>query len=172
MDALIDFGKILIPASLVLYAAYLLVRSFLAKEIELKKLEIRNRSIETVLPLRLQAYERMCLFLERINPQNLLVRLNPGSISAKEFHQVLLNEIRSEYNHNVSQQVFMSESSWELVRNAKEDLVVTINDASSEMGAESSSLDLAKKIFEKAINKPDSIAHALTEIKREIQQTF
>ena len=61
MDALIDFGKILIPASLVLYAAYLLVRSFLAKEIELKKLEIRNRSIETVLPLRLQAYERMCL---------------------------------------------------------------------------------------------------------------
>jgi len=66
MDALIDFGKILIPASLVLYAAYLLVRSFLAKEIELKKLEIRSRSIETVLPLRLQAYERMCLFLERI----------------------------------------------------------------------------------------------------------
>lgn len=172
MDAVIDFGKILIPASLVLYAAYLLVRSFLAKEIELKKLEIRGRSIETVLPLRLQAYERMCLFLERINPQNLLIRLNPGSISAKEFHSVLLSEIRSEYNHNVSQQVFMSEASWELVRNAKEDLVVTINDASSEMGADSTSLDLSKKIFEKVINKPDSISHALTEIKREIQQTF
>jgi len=172
MDAVIDFGKILIPASLVLYAAYLLVRSFLAKEIELKKLEIRNRSIETVLPLRLQAYERMCLFLERISPQNLLVRLNPGTISAKEFHHVLLAEIRNEYNHNASQQVFMSEGSWELIRNAKEDLVVTINDASSEMGAESTSLDLSKKIFERVINKPDSISHALTEIKREIQQIF
>jgi len=172
MDALIDFGKILIPASLVLYAAYLLVRSFLAKEIELKKLEIRSRSIETVLPLRLQAYERMCLFLERISPQNLLVRLNPGSMASRDFHQVLLNEIRNEYNHNVSQQVFMSENSWELIRNAKEDLVVTINDAASEMTPESSSLDLSKKIFEKVINRPDPIAHALVEIKREIQQTF
>ncbi len=172
MDALIDFGKILIPASLVLYAAYLLVRSFLAKEIELKKLEIRSRSIETVLPLRLQAYERMCLFLERISPQNLLVRLNPGSMPSRDFHQILLNEIRNEYNHNVSQQVFMSESSWELIRNAKEDLVVTINDAASEMTPESSSLDLSKRIFEKVINRPDPIAHALVEIKREIQQTF
>lgn len=172
MDALIDFGKILIPASLVLYAAYLLVRSFLAKEIELKKLEIRSRSIETVLPLRLQAYERMCLFLERISPQNLLVRLNPGAIPAREFHQVLLSEIRNEYNHNVSQQIFMSENGWELVRNAKEDLVVTINEAASEVGQEATSLDLSKKIFEKIINKPDSIAHALVEIKREIQQTF
>ncbi|MBX2947030.1 MAG: hypothetical protein KF725_14445 [Cyclobacteriaceae bacterium] len=172
MDALIDFGKILIPASLVLYAAYLLVRSFLAKEIELKKLEIRSRSIETVLPLRLQAYERMCLFLERISPQNLLVRLNPGPVPARDFHQVLLSEIRNEYNHNVSQQIFMSESSWELVRNAKEDLVVTINEAASEMGQEATSLDLSKKIFEKMISKPDSIAHALVEIKREIQQTF
>jgi hypothetical protein len=110
MDAVIEFGKILIPASIVLYAAYLLVRSFLAKEIELKKLEIRGRSIETVLPLRLQAYERMCLFLERISPQNLLIRLNVGLIPAKEFHQMLLAEIRNEYNHNVSQQIFMTEA--------------------------------------------------------------
>ena len=66
MDALIEFIKILVPASVVLYAAYLLVRTFIQKEIELKKLEVRSRSIETVLPNRLQAYERMVLFLERM----------------------------------------------------------------------------------------------------------
>jgi hypothetical protein len=172
MNAVIEFGKILIPASVVLYAAYLLVRSFLAKEIELKKLEIRGRSIETVLPLRLHAYERMCLFLERISPQNLLVRVNPGSIPARDFQQLLLNEIRNEYNHNVSQQVFMSEAVWELVRNAKEDLVVTINDASTEMNPDATSLDLSKKIFERVMAKPDSIAHALAQLKAEIQQSF
>lgn len=59
MDALIEYGKILLPASLVLYAVYLMVRSFITKEIELKKLEIRTRSIETILPNRLQAYERI-----------------------------------------------------------------------------------------------------------------
>jgi hypothetical protein len=173
MDALIEFGKILIPASVVLYAAYLLVKTFITKEIEMKKLEIRSRSIETVLPNRLQAYERMALFLERVSPQNLLVRLNTSAMPSKEFHQLLLSEIRNEYNHNVSQQVYMSEEVWEQIKNAKEDLIVTINDAASEMSVDSISLDLAKKVFEKSINKKiDPLAHALSELKKEIQRTF
>jgi hypothetical protein len=173
MDVLIEFGKILIPASIVLYLAYLLVRMFIEKEIELKKLEVRSRSMETLLPNRLQAYERMTLFLERISPQNLLVRLNASGMPARDFHQLLLAEIRNEYNHNASQQVYMSEEVWNLLKGAKEDLIVTINDASSEMGPESSSLDLSKKIFEKSVNKPvDPMAHALTELKKEIQRIF
>lgn len=173
MDALIEFGKILIPASVVLYAAYLVVRSFIQKDIDIKKLEIRGRSIETVLPNRLHAYERMTLFLERMSPQNLLVRLNTGSIPAKEFHQLLLTEVRNEYNHNVSQQVYISEEVWDLIKNAKEDLIVTINDSASGMGEDASSLDLAKKIFEKTIGKTvDPLAHALSELKREVQRIF
>lgn len=173
MDALIEFGKILIPASVVLYAAYLLVRSFIQKEIEMKKLEIRGKSIETVLPSRLQAYERMTLFLERISPQNLLIRLSGPGMTAREFHQLLLSEIRTEYNHNASQQVYMSQEVWDLIINAKEDLIVSINDASGETNPEASSLDLSKKIFEKAVNKAvDPIAHAIAELKTEIQRTF
>jgi hypothetical protein len=173
MDALIEFIKILVPASVVLYAAYLLVRSFLQREVELRRLEVRGRSIETVLPNRLQAYERMTLYLERMAPQNLLVRLNTSSMPAREFHQLLLNEIRNEYNHNVSQQVYMSERVWELVKSAKEDLIVTINDAASSMTGESTSIDLSRKIFERMLGKDaDPIGHAISELKREIQQVF
>ena len=173
MDALIEFGKILIPASVVLYAAFLLVRSFIQKDIDLKRLEIRGRSIETLLPNRLHAYERMTLFLERMSPQNLLVRVNPGSIPAKEFQQLLLAEVRNEYNHNVSQQVYISEEVWELIKNAKEDLVVNINDAATEMGDNATSLDLSKKIIEKTMTKTiDPLAYALSELKREIQRIF
>lgn len=173
MDALIEFIKILVPASIVLYGAYLLVRMFIQKELDVKKLEVRSRSIETVLPNRLQAYERMALYLERISPQNLLVRLSTSGMTSKEFHQLLLSEIRNEYNHNVAQQVYMSENVWNLIKNAKEDLILSINDAAGEMKMESTSLDLSRKIFEKAINKQvDPIAHALTELKKEIQQTF
>jgi predicted AlkP superfamily phosphohydrolase/phosphomutase len=173
MDALIDFGKILIPASVVLYAAFLMVRSFIQRDIDMKKLEIRGKSIETVLPNRLHAYERMTLFLERMSPHNLLVRLNAGSIPAKEFQQILLTEVRNEYNHNVSQQVYISEEVWELIKNAKEDLIVIINDAASEVGEENSSLDLSKKIFEKTMNKTvDPLSHALSELKREAQRIF
>jgi len=173
MDALIEFIKILVPASVVLYAAYLLVRAFIQKEIELKKLEVRSRAIETVLPNRLQAYERMVLFLERMSPQNLLVRLSVTGMPSREFHQLLLSEIRNEYNHNVSQQVYISEEVWVLIKNAKEDLIVSINDAASEMTLESTSLDLSKKIFEKSISKSvDPLGHALVELKKEIQRTF
>lgn len=173
MEALIEFGKILIPASVVLYAMYLTVRSFINREIELKKLEIRSRSIETILPARLQAYERIILFLERSSPQNLLIRLNVPGLSARDFQKVLLDEIRNEYNHNVSQQVYMSEDSWNKVRNAKEDLIIMINEAASQLAPEASSIDLSKKIFEAVMSKPvDPLGHALSEVKKEIQQTF
>ena len=173
MEALIDFVKIVIPAAVVLYAVYLTVRSFIAKEIELKKLEVRAKSIETILPARLQAYERITLFLERISPQNLLIRLSDPAYSAREFQKLLLDEIRNEYNHNVSQQVYMSEEVWNLVKNAKEDLLLLINDASSKIPAESKSIDLSRKIFEIALEKKvDPLGHALVEVKKEIQQTF
>jgi hypothetical protein len=173
MDAMVDLAKVLLPAGLFLYGMYMLVRTFINRDIDARKLEVRSRAIETILPNRLQAYERMCLFLERIAPQNMLLRLNEPGISARDFHRVLLDEIRNEYNHNVSQQIYMSEGVWNLIKNAKEDLVIMINEASSQLHAEASSLDLAKKIFELAMNKQvDPMGHALSELKKEIQQIF
>ena len=173
MDPFFDLAKVLLPAAIFLYGMYLLVRSFISRDIELRRLEVRGRAIETILPNRLQAYERICLFLERISPQNMLLRLNTPGISAREFHRMLLDEIRNEYNHNVSQQVYMSEDAWNLVKNAKEDLIIQINEASQAMPPEATSLDLAKKIFELAMEKKiDPMGHALSEVKKEIQQTF
>jgi hypothetical protein len=173
MEALIEFGKILIPASLVLYAVYLMVRSFITREIELKKLEVRTRSIETILPARLQAYERITLFLERISPQNLLIRLNNPAYTSRDFQKVLLDEIRNEYNHNVSQQVYMTEEVWNQVRNAKEDLIMMINESATQVAADTTGIELSKKIFEMVMSKKqDPIGHALSELKKEIQQVF
>jgi hypothetical protein len=173
VDVILEFAKLLIPAALVLYAVYLVVKANIQKEVDLRTLEVRSRSIETVLPNRLQAYERMALFLERMAPQNLLIRLNIAQIPSREFHQLLLSEIRNEYNHNVSQQVYMSEEVWNLIKGAKEDLIVTINESATEVGSESSSLELSKKIFEKTMNKGvDPIGHALTELKKEINEPF
>jgi len=173
MDPIFDLLKVLLPAGIFLYGMYLLVRSFINRDIEVRKLEVRSRAIETILPNRLQAYERITLFLERISPQNMLLRLNAPGISAHEFHRMLLDEIRNEYNHNVSQQVYMSEAVWNMVKNAKEDLVIQINEASQNMHPEATSLDLAKKIFELAMDKKvDPMGHAMSELKKEIQQVF
>jgi hypothetical protein len=152
---------------------YLTVRSFIHRELESKRMEIRARSIETILPNRLQAYERMCLFLERISPPNLLLRLNNPGYTAREFHKVLLDEIRNEYNHNVSQQIYMSDEVWNMIRNAKEDLTILINEASAGLEGEATALDLSRRIFELTLEKKvEPISHALVELKKEIQQTF
>ena len=173
MEALIEFGKLIIPAGLVLYAMYLIVKSFINSELDKKRIEVRGKSIETVLPNRLHAFERVILFLERISPNNLIVRLNNGNYTAKEFQQILLNEIREEYNHNVSQQLYISEEVWDLVKSAKEDLIVTINDSVSVLSPEATGVDLSKMIFERTIRKePDPIQHALISVKREIWETF
>lgn len=173
MNALIEFGKILIPASVVLYAVYLMVRAFIAKEIEMKRLEVRGRSIETILPVRLQAYERMTLFIERISPQNLLVRLNNPAYSAKDFHKILLDEIRNEYNHNASQQVYMGEEVWNIIRNAKEDLIIQINEAAGSLKDDATSIELARQIFQAGLDKKvEPLVLAMSELKKEIQQIF
>lgn len=173
MEAIIEFGKLIIPAALVLYAMYLTTRIFINKEMEKVRMEVRGRSIETVLPNRIHAYERICLFLERISPNSLLVRLSASQYSAKELQGILLNEIREEYNHNVSQQVYMSNEAWDLVRNAKEELIITINEAARSLPDDANGTALSKQIFEIVVNKKvDPIAHALTEVKNEIRQIF
>ena len=173
MDTLIEFGKILLPAALVLYAMYLGVKVMVAKELSQKQMEIRQKSLEITLPVRLQAYERMTLFMERISANNLIVRTNQPNLSAREFHQILLKEIRDEYNHNVSQQVYISEDVWDEVKSAKEELITAINASAEGLNDEATSLDLARKLFDYLMNKSiDPIDNALKSLKREISKTY
>jgi hypothetical protein len=145
----------------------------IAKQLTVKEMEIRHKNIAITLPIRLQAYERMSLFLERIAPNNLVVRLNQPELSSREFHQMLLTDIRNEYNHNVSQQVYMSDEVWQEIKTAKEDLITAINATAGELPDEATSLDLAKNLFEYLINKEiDPIDHALKSLKSEISKSY
>lgn len=134
---------------------------------------IRQKNQEVVLPIRLQAYERVVLLLERISPNNLVTRLNNAAFSAKEFQQVLVSEIREEYNHNLSQQVYMSDEAWTYVSTAVEDAISLINEAGVEMGEKSKSLDLAKRIFELTLQQErNAIQLASSFLKEEIREVY
>ena len=168
-----DFIQILLPAGAVLYAMYLMVKSFLDQEMEKRLVEVKGKNAEIVLPVRLQAYERMCLFLERIAPNNLLVRLNDSALSASEFKQILLSEIRQEYSHNLSQQVYMSDQAWAATKAAMEEVVMLINTAAANLQPNATSLDLARMVFDTIINQDvDPTSRALKVVKDEIRQVF
>lgn len=171
LEALVEFGKIILPAGAVLYAMFLTTRMFIRKEYDLKLVELKNKNTEITLPLRLQAYERVCLFLERISPKALLPRLVDPSWSAGEFQQLLTQEVREEFSHNLSQQVYMSEDAWEMVKNAMEEVIMIINESATNLDESAMSIDLSRAVFEKIIEKEHlGIDSALSFVKQEIQQ--
>lgn len=173
MEEITEFLKILVPALLVMYAMYLVVRNFLQKQFDNRLLDLKIKNNETVLPLRLQAYERMALLLERISPNNMLLRLSDPSISAFAFQQLLLNEIREEFNHNLSQQVYMSDEVWEKVRTTVNEIVTAVQESAEKMDEKKSAIDLAEAIFSYMIQlNRDPIGEALTLLKKETRYLF
>ncbi|MFY0607458.1 MAG: hypothetical protein JXR10_12125 [Cyclobacteriaceae bacterium] len=173
MEMVYDLLKITIPGVLILYTAYLLVRSFLQKQLDEVHLNLRHKNQEIVTPIRLQAYERVCLLLERISPNNIIPRLNGPEMSAKELQGALISEIRSEFSHNLSQQVYMSEDAWMYVSGAVEQLISLINESANELTEQAKSFDLARTIFEKSMqNEQDTVRGAQSFVKNEIKELF
>ena len=165
--------KITLPAGIVLYGMYITSKNFLSKDFETKLLKVKADANSALLPVRLQAYERIALFLERVKPSNSLLRISNPELNTAQFQFLLINEIRQEFNHNLSQQIYMSDEAWELVRNAQEDLIAQINHVAQEVGAESPSNQLMKAFFERlAVLEHDGIQDALLYVKNEIRDLF
>jgi hypothetical protein len=171
MELISELLKILLPASLVLYGMYITVQSFINSQKESALFESKIANKNASLPMRLQAYERICLLLERITPNNLLVRLNGNSVSVSDFHQVLVNEIREEFNHNLSQQVYMSDMAWSHVRNAVESTIGIVNEAAGGLDSNAAGIELSKNVLKTIINsKQNAIETALAFVKDELRR--
>jgi hypothetical protein len=127
----------------------------------------------TILPLRLQAYERFVLFLERIHPSNLVMRLNSADLTASQLQSLLVRTIREEFEYNLSQQLYISDNSWTLIKNAKEETIALINQASSGLPVDASSAVLVQKVFDLTISRGKMpVETSLDEIKKELQRLF
>ncbi|WP_258105181.1 hypothetical protein [Marinoscillum sp. MHG1-6] len=173
MEMVYDLLKITLPAIIVLYAVYLMVRSFMQRQLDEYQQTLRHKNQEVVMPIRLQAYERICLLLERISPNNIIPRLNESGMTAKELQSMLVSEIRSEYNHNLSQQVYISDDAWSFVSGAVEQLISLINEAGNEVKADAASIELARLVLEKSMqNQSDTIKGAIHFLKGEIKELF
>ncbi len=134
---------------------------------------VNSEDQKIILPLRLQAYERFVLFLERIHPSNLVMRLNSPELTALQLQSLLARTIREEFEYNLSQQLYVSQHSWEVIRNAKEETISMINQASAKMIETAHASDLVKEIFELSVSRGKlPIDLALEEIKTELQRLF
>lgn len=107
-----------------------------------------NENKKMFFPMQVDAVQRIVLFLERIAPNNMIMRLNNPGLPARAFQQMLLENIRNEYEHNLAQQIFVSPDAWHLVKTSKEELVKIINMAATHLPPTATCNDLSRAIFE------------------------
>ncbi len=144
---LLDIIKYTIAGLGVVWIAFYLIKPYLDRDEKIQMLEFRKTLSNQTLPLRLQAYERLVLFIERINPANMLIRMNATSYSAHELYSLVVEDIRSEFQHNITQQIYVSSRAWGAVKHIKEDTLAMINNAVRSMPETASGLDFSKAIL-------------------------
>jgi len=143
-----DIITITIPALLVMLTAWLVMRYLLKNDQDKRKQEMILQNSRTVTPIKLQAYERIVLFLERISLESMLVRINSPGMSAAQLHSSLLTTIRSEFEHNLSQQIYMSPQAWEVIRNARSTMIKIINSEMEKMPKKATGMEFSKRLLE------------------------
>jgi hypothetical protein len=173
MTSLLEIMKYVLPSLVVFLTTwYLASRYFRNEEREHRqKLTMNNQKLIT--PLRLQAYERIILYLERINPESLVMRLSKQGQTCHQLQNELLSTIRAEFEHNLSQQIYVSNKAWEMLKNAKNSTIQMINESAEKTGKDVPSINLSKAIFENIMTKENNPAsEAILFIKNEINRLF
>lgn len=172
MEQALEILKYTLPALIVMLTAYLVINGFFKNESRKLDVQLRKEHTKETLLLRLQAYERLMIFLERISPANLLVRFDKQDMSAVEFQQILIASIRQEYEHNLSQQIYVSAEAWRLVNLAKDETIKVINLIAKANPKNASADELTKEIIsfyiqtEQALPTEDAISWIKSDVKQ------
>jgi hypothetical protein len=173
MTDVLEILKYVIPSLVVFLTAILVMQAFLKREDSRRKLEVSLKNYKTITPIRLQAYERVVLFLERISPESLIMRVNRQGMTAKQMQTELINSIRAEFEHNLSQQVYISNEAWEFVKSARGNLIKLINTCAENVNPEAPAFNLSKAILETVMGMDKQPTNqAIDFIKKEMQTYF
>jgi len=189
MDTLLHILELTIPSIVVFLCAFFLIKKQFA-EMNQRQIDSNNnllkafldnetqknaeaRKIENAkitMPLRIQAYERLVLLLERIKPESLLLRVQSPNMTAGLLHQELLITIRAEFEHNLSQQIYVSQAAWDSVKAAKDSLIRLINEEAVNIATGAPANALSEAIIKATVSQQTSpIANALSVLKKDAE---
>jgi len=187
MSEFIEILKYTIPSVVILLTAYFMFKRFIDWNTETYKQiinslekssknpveDVKYKEKESVISLRLQAYERVLLYLERINPVNLVVREIEPKLTAAQYSKKLLNIVQNEFDHNITQQLYISNDVWTLVKNAKEEVLTLINTAAKKVEPDEPAVKLAEKILDiNSTKEADPVENAILALKSEMKSVF
>lgn len=170
---ILDIVKYTIAGIGVVWVVFYLFKPYLDRSESIQLIELKKTISAQTLPLKLQAYERVVLLIERINPSNLLVRLNNPDYSAAELYMLIVAELRNEYQHNVTQQIYVSTNTWAIVKRLKDETLGVVNYAIKDLPETATGLELSKVILtqiSQSEKNPYDIGLSL--IRKELEELF
>ncbi len=166
---MLEILKYVLPSLVVFAAVFLVLHYHLKQQREKNKIEIILNNRKTIIPLRLQAYERLILFLERVSPESLIMRTQRPDLSVYDLQSKLLKTVRNEFDHNLTQQLYVSNDAWKHVRFARENIVKLINSSAEQHDPKKPAMHLSKTILEESAGAKNPTLKAIFLLKSEAQ---
>ncbi len=160
----------LLPAIVTGAVAFYFFRLHTKNEEGRRRYLLHKDSQKNTLPIRLQAYERMALFLERISIPSLVVRVKPLSSNKMDYENLLIKNIENEFEHNLSQQIYLSDECWSVIKASKNATIKAIRSAA--MSQADTSDKLREDILNETMDKQSPSATALAYVKKEISELW
>lgn len=148
METALEILKYILPALVVFATVYFLMKKYLDMQYHTQVLKFKQDQSKNTLPVKFQAYERMAMFCERISLNNLSYRLSSQKLDAHSMSNAMLIAIQQEYEHNMSQQVYISEKLWQIISLAKDQMQGVITAAASDPSVGTSTAALLQKANE------------------------
>ncbi len=161
----------LIPAALITFIAFYFFKLHTSNEERRRRYLLHREHQKQSFPIRLQAYERIALFLERISPGKLLTRMAPVAEDKKNYESLLIHTIDQEFEHNLTQQIYVSDECWNTVIAAKNATIGLIRKATMKEDVDSAD-KMREIILTSIIEKGAPSDAALAAIKAEVSEMF
>ncbi len=170
---MLEILKYTIPSVVLFLTVFYILHSYFEDQEKKRQIKSALKNRKLITPLRLQAYERVILFLERISLDSLILRISEPGMSSKQLHSGLLTTVRAEFEHNLSQQLYMSDEAWEIVKNARSNIIKIISLSADSVPADAPYSILSTKIMESIMEMDKTPTSAAIEfLKKEVQKLF
>lgn len=167
-DKIIELAFYSIPALITGAVAFYSFQTFTTGEEKRRQFQLLKENQKQALPLRLQAYERLALFLERINPTKLLIRVAPLGTDKMDYQNLLIHHIEQEYEHNLTQQIYITDECWTMILTAKNTIIQNIRKTSLDTSVADAD-KLREKILSNLFETESASNVALSYLKNEVK---
>jgi hypothetical protein len=173
MNVVFQTILLVVPSLFVIFAVYLMQHNFLQLENDKNQrlITLENRKIS--LPVRLQAYERLALLMERISPVALVLRISRPGLSVLQLQKEMVDAIHSEFEHNLSQQIYVSTDCWTMIKSAVEETIRLVHSTAGKLSPEQDAATFSALFMQNVLEQTHNHAEqALSVLRFEASQLF